>query len=202
MQAARLAALARIYRPQGVLWLLNDTDGADDRLACALLRDPAAPAEKLEFANDDFELSGASAWLARLAGQSPFGRHVRQSFYPKRWLELVRGERARRCEPCRGVREVVRVAREGKIPLIAAYLPAGARRPEALYESEPSPRTELLACLAQEGVRLAPLSFAGIAPEQLDTLYWENDFHLSPEGIQVVADELLPVIAKWLGEHR
>lgn len=194
MQAARLPRLLRAYQPRGVLWALNDTDAADDRVACSLLRDPRAPAERMEFSVDDFSPEGWRARAATWLGASPMARRLRAQAYARKWDELARGERGLACGACRGIEEVARVAREAHVPLVAAYLPSGRATGASVYAGEKKPREEILACLRGAGVPVTVVS----APDPADALFWENDFHLNPEGNVFVAEKLTPSLSGFV----
>ncbi len=200
MQAVRLAALLPVYRPERVLWFLNDTDGADDRLACALLREPTAPAEKMAFSTEDFILAGFRAKLAALFDGTPLAHRIRAAAYASTWRELQRSAKAERCGACRGVSEVARVAREAGVPLLAVYLPAAPGGLRAVYAGEASPKAGIEKCLKEAGVREAPLALDGLSAAEQESLFWENDFHLNPEGLVAVTDRLVPEVKSWLGE--
>jgi hypothetical protein len=197
MQAARLASLLPKYKPTGVLWVLNGTDGADDRLACALLKDPGAPAERQELGVDDFAYDGGAA--GRLLEGTPLGDRLRRAAYEREWKKLVSGPGAARCAPCAGVREFARIARAARVPVLAAYLPGNPFGGRSIYEDVPSPRESLTECLRAEGIGLLTPVLGGGSDTETRALFWEDDFHLDAAGLAAASELLEPPTRSWLG---
>lgn len=198
-QAARLPALLHAYRPQGVVWLLNDTDVLDDRFACSVARNPAAPAESIEFSAPEFGLHGWRAAAAGLLGDNFLSAKLRRQAYRQRWTELANSDASRRCEACRGVQEVKRLAAEAGLPLLAFYLPLESMPGAAHYEGATANRQALLDCLKSAGI---PAHEVGRPPEMppgdFQGYLWENDFHFNPEGNAMLAARMETALAGWV----
>lgn len=196
-EASRLPELLRTYSPAGVIWILNETDAADDRFACALLEDPGAPAEEMRFGTDDFALEGWRNRVAEMLGDSQPGRLFRRRLYTESWERLAHGARASRCAECRGVDEFLRVARDVSVPVLPLFIPAGASMALRLYGEEQMVRTRLESCLARKRMTLKGPS--NPSPEELRNFYWEGDFHPNPEGVVYLVDRMAPEVGAWLG---
>lgn len=199
LQAESLSRRLELYRPKGILWFLNDTDGADDRLACAVLEDPAAPAGSRRFGINEFLLDGWRERAVGLLGDTAPGRWLRRVFYQRRWKELVHGERGGRCGACRGVEEFKAAADRAGVPVLAVFTNTDTGLLTGHYAGEKQSRQELNACLARHGVRTFTADTQSFTPELKERLIWPNDFHLNPEGVQWFAAQLSGELQSWLG---
>jgi len=202
MQAEKLRELIRVYRPQGVLWFLNDTDPLDDRFACAITENPAAPAGRLRFGIPEFELTSWQSGLTALLGSSASGQRLRRRFYQQKWVSLAEGEGALRCDPCRGVREFKRTIEEAGLPLLTFYLYSGDSQAREHYGKAHDLRPEMLSCLEKSAIQPIAAGLKSMTPEEVERYVWEGDFHFNPEGIAMLTDQIAPDVEKWLEGSR
>lgn len=198
-QAGRLAGIIEKYRPQGVIWLLNDTDALDDRFTCAITRDPKAPPAKAELSTPEFVLEGWRKHAAGLLGDTAAGGRLRRRFYQEKFQELAAGESARRCGACWGVEAVKRVADDAGLPLLVFFLASDSLLPKGHYGGSAALRPELLECLKRSGIEAHTAGPAAtLSPANLENYVWEGDFHLNPEGMEMLVGELGPTVKAWL----
>jgi len=178
LQSARLKPLLEAYRPQLLLWVLNDTDGLDDRFACAVAKNGGG------FGAPEFAMQGWRKGIAELLGNTSAGDRVRRAAYLEEWQRLVDSPAAAGCDACRGVRDFQRLAKAAGVKMFVVYLAKGFPDPGRNYAQARPPRQELLECLAKEG--LTPY----LAAVEGENYYWEGDFHLNPEGLASLAGAL------------
>lgn len=190
MQAARLGSLLEVYRPELLLWVLNETDGLDDRFACSVMKDSRTPLA--QFGAPEFGLHGWRKPIAELLGNTNTGQRVRKAAYLAEWERLVQSEAAGACGACRGVREFRRTAEAAKVPIFVVYLAKGFPDPGRHYAKGRPPKEELLDCLAKE--KLSPY----LAAVEGENYFWEGDFHLNPEGLSYLAASLTGPLAAQL----
>ncbi len=208
MQAGRLAGIIEKYRPQGVIWLLNDTDALDDRFTCAITRDPQARPDQAELGVPEFVLEGWKRQAAGLLGNTAAGGRLRRRFYQEKFAELASGESSRRCGACWGVKAVKKVADDAGLPLLVFFLASDSLLPKGHYGGGAALRPELLDCLRQSGIQTHTAGPAAtLSAANLENYVWEGDFHLNPEGMEMLAGEISPTVKAWLeklpptGEH-
>ncbi len=198
MQAERLRELLRVYRPQGVIWFLNDTDSLDDRFACAIAENPDAPAGQLRFGTPEFELGSWQSGLASLLGSTASGQRLRRRFYLEKWISLAEGESALRCDACRGVRNFKQLLKEADLPLLTFYLFSSEGLAHTQYSKGGSLRLELFSCLEESGIQAIAAGLKDMSAEEVERYVWEGDFHFNPEGIAMLTAQVVPTVEKWL----
>jgi hypothetical protein len=198
LQAESLGPRLEAYRPKGILWFLNDTDGADDRLACAVLENPDASPGARRFGIDEFLLDGWRAQLVSLLGDSAPSRWLRRVFYQRRWKALVHGEGGKRCGACKGVEEFKAAADRAGVPVLAVFTNTDTGLLTGHYEGEEQSREEIMACLARHGVSTVTANTESMSSELRERYLWPADFHLNPEGVQWFAGQIGSDLSAWL----
>lgn len=189
MQAASLRRILGIYKPRGIIWMLNDTDAMDDRLACV------AQADGENFGAPEFSLAGWRKTAVGLLGSTAAAGKLRRRFYQENWQALVQSEAAGRCDPCRAVETFQRVA--AGIPILALYLPLSPLLHTKHYYQLEASRKTLLECLKKSGLNIT-MMMENPTKEEIDRYFWDNDIHTNPEGTMFLTDEIAPVVEGWL----
>ena len=194
--ARRLPALIAAYKPRAILYLLNENDVLDDRIACALAESRAGPPSTWSFTAEDFSLPGWASWPpARASGLYPV-RSLHQAGYRARWRELVRSPAAAACEPCAGLREIQRLAKEAGTELKVARLKYQEYMGGGPYFQEPEAPSQQTACLSELGIRAATVEIRWADEAERERLFWPRDAHPSPAGMLVLAERLQRMLEK------
>jgi hypothetical protein len=182
MQASRLREAVGRYEPSAVIWLLNDTDPLDDRFACAIADGKGG------FGIPELELEGwrKSAVALLELGPAASARRLRRRFYQEKWQSLALGESGGACEPCRGVKELVRAA--AGLPIFVLYLPIYSGLPMRQYASGHPAKQQIFSCLEEAGLKAEMALPEGLSREEIERYTWEKDFHLNPEGMAYLVD--------------
>jgi len=188
MQAARLKEVIGLYKPSGIIWILNDTDPLDDRFACAIQDEEG-------FGVPELALHGWRKVAVSLLGATAPANRLRRQFYGENWQSLAQSEAAGLCDPCRGVIEIGKIT---QVPLISLFLPIHSALPRHHYAQPEFARAELLECLEKKGIRTAMALSDNMTKEEIDRYFWEKDFHLNPEGMAYFVDHNAPGIEEWL----
>ncbi len=202
LQVRRLAEQLRIYKPRAIIWLLNDTDTLDEKLACAVARNPAAPIQEREFDTPEIQFSSWKKKISELSGDSSFGRRVKLYFYEQRWNELVNSAAAVKCDACAGIREMKNLAEAEGIPFLTFYLAVDNPALSGHYANGATMRGQSFDCLEKAGVPVHRVDFTNLGAKDLERIFWKGDFHLSPEGMDYFVDRILPEVSRFLSPGR
>lgn len=190
-QASRLPTLLAAYRPRALVYLLNENDQLDDRLACALAESTAGAPAQWRYRTADFDLPAWATWMKGSPGQA-----LRQELYRRRWRDLVNGAAGNACDPCAGLSELQRIAGEAKVPLRVARLEYRNYLGGGPYFAEPGARAVQAECLRALGIRAATLNFGWTNEAERERLFWPGDSHPNPAGMAHLAGLLQRMLEK------
>lgn len=191
-QAPRLWHLLERYRPQELWVFLNDTDVADDRLACALADKKDSPNEpaRWEFRADDLEPGGVQRFLLdRFEGWRLRGK-LRSLFERSARNRIISTSAAESCEPCAGLRSLQTQAEAKKVPLRAFMLDLGERGQRVYGRKFPDAAATLEGCLRELRIPFFSLKLDELTPEEQDKYLWAGDVHFNPLGAEYWATRI------------
>ena len=190
MQATRLKALLPIYRPAAVIWVLNDTDGFDERLSCALADRVDLPVEARKLSTPEIELADWEKLAIKWTGSEWLSRRIQLFFYEKRWREIVGSDVSQKCSLCDGVNAFFRIAAEAGVPVFTVYLDSERMPLLGHYQGGGVLRAGLQDCFHERNLPLRKESLHRIPPGDEAKFFWKNDFHLNPDGVRFLVREL------------
>lgn len=189
-QAPRLWHLLERYRPQELWVFLNDTDVADDRLACALADQKGAEPARWEFRADDLEPDGWQRFLLqRFEGWRLQGK-LRNLFERSARNRIISSGAAESCEPCLGLRSLQTQAAAKKVPLRAFLLDLGERGHRVFGKKFPEAAATLEGCLRELQIPYFALRLDELTPEEQDKYLWAGDVHFNPLGAEYWATRI------------
>jgi hypothetical protein len=189
--------LIEIYQPRSVVFILNDTDPTDDKLACATAENITAPPGEWRFSAGEFEQGVWERRFIDIFNNTYPGHLVKMRFHRRRWNELVASERAKLCEPCLGLKEMSRVAKSMKVPLQVIYFKMREGDNTGHYPLDLSGRETYLACLEELKIPFFVLDNGRLSPEEMERYFWPQDTHRNPEGVRYFADQIIPALEDW-----
>lgn len=197
IQRFRLNRALANYPVRVVLWFLNGTDPADERLALSLAVKTDPRGAPLELSHDDVS---PPAWLRALQGlvgnRSALLRFVQMKLYDREVLRRVTGDIGAADRICLSLSAGAADLRSRKIPLVAVLLPLGPNIGKFPYmnlvDSEEG-SSAIKACLEAAAIPTIDLrSSLSTAP----AFYWTNHRNMTPAGIRHLAELLAPRVKK------
>ncbi len=196
-QANRLRELGRIYRPELVIWVLNETDFLDDRFACGVAENPTAPLESRRYGTPELQFKPWQEKLLALVKGASLERKLRVRLYQQRWREIADGPLASRCGACDGVRAFREALQKLKIPARTYFVPVNPAAAEQ-FNYFRAGREALLSCLGRDEIEEG-LDLSGQFPADL---YWDSDIHLNQEGLFLLASLITKDLNSYAPEKK
>ena len=97
-QAKSFADSYKIYQPEKILWIVDEFFPQQDRMACALLRDPKASAEQMHF--QALDLGRVPDFFLSFGDKNILLEAARGFLQRRREQEMLRSKNADRCNKC------------------------------------------------------------------------------------------------------
>ncbi|MCO5143412.1 MAG: hypothetical protein M9962_10020 [Oligoflexia bacterium] len=194
-QKDRLEKLVPIYKPDGIIWFISDTDWDDDRFFCALAKSISKEGHPENFSIKDFQSSGQKKIDFLLGKENFFSKFLKRVSYETNWKKIVDSQEANRCKSCGAFQEIKEFADRERIPIKAVLLPFPEHTTVGTYKLTLENRQKIKTCLVESGIDLLDSeSFSSVGKNY----YWENDIHFNPGGMRAYLEYLLPNISSWL----
>ncbi len=203
-EAVRIILAMEKYRPKGVVWFLNPTDPLDEIYFHARNPGYELRPEKLMPVRKRFE-GKYSIWKTLFSISELMGDQVLSLLFILDHLELQRLFQKAVTEisfdeklHCASLKKAAAVLRRKNVPLVFIAMPHGPPARNFSYFGIPlrdSDFQSLLACARDTGSVVIPtaedFSFT-------QDLFWPNDWHLNPEGIDRFTEYLAKIISPAL----
>jgi hypothetical protein len=181
IQSLALQELIGTYEPSFLLWVLNENDVDDDKLAYALQTESDENGVPVTLGTEDFD---RVAWIgglrSRIGGLGGILDFLVYASYARAVKDLVdRPETG--FEACGGINRGLRIADEGNLPVLLAITPLGPNNPHRYLEKN---FQKLIPCL--DSRRVVDLRVP-LSPD----LYLPKDTHFNSAGVDWLADSLM-----------
>ena len=188
IQSIVMRPLLQTYKPKLIVWLLNETDPGDDKLAYALKTTVDNNGVPLTLSTEDFDsLSRLGSWRKRFGSVSGILDHWLYLAYDRKVLEL-QNRAAHEYRSCSGVERGVKIAKQHKVPIL--FVATTVQR-DQLFDAD---YETLLACVKDYPFLDMREKIRALASEN----FLRDQIHLNPGGIHWLAKEMLGPIHKIL----
>jgi hypothetical protein len=199
IQRLRLERALEEYPLRAVIWFLNGTDSADERLAHSLAIRKDEFGAPLELSLDD---AVPPFWLEKLqamtGNRSALLRWLQMKLYDREVIRRVLSTPPEAEVVCSSLHSGFRTLQERGIPVLAVLLPLGPnidRYPYMNFVSQEDPSDQILGCLTAAAVPIVDLrGRLDMSP----SLYWSIHRNMTPEGVRHLADVLAPELSDKL----